>query len=207
MTKNHTPPFSDDEIRAHTVGDLAPLTGKILIVDCDPQWPALFASESERVRAALGNRALRIEHTGSTSVAGLAAKPIIDILLVVADSADEPAYAPPLERAGYAIRIREPNWYQHRMFHRRAELDPTVTTAACPTEVNLHVLSDGCPEIDRMIAFRDWLRANPADRDLYAETKRALAQKDWKYTQNYADAKSAVIADFPRALASTNRSA
>jgi GrpB-like predicted nucleotidyltransferase (UPF0157 family) len=129
----------------------------------------------------LGVRALRIEHTGSTSVPGLVAKPIIDILLVVAESANEDAYVPALEAAGYLLRIREPNWYEHRMFK------------GPDTEINLHVFSSGCPEIDRILTFRDWLRNNATDRDLYARTKLALAQKEWKHVQDYADAKTAVI--------------
>ena len=112
---------------------------------------------------------------------GLAAKPIIDVLLVVTDSSDDDAYVPPLESAGYVLRIREPNWFEHRMFK------------GPDTDINLHVLSSGCPEIDRMLIFRDWLRSNSADRDLYARTKLALARKDWKYSQNYADAKTAII--------------
>ncbi len=175
------PPLTTEQIRAHTIGELKPLSGRILIVDYDPQWPALFAREADRIRAALGHRALRIEHSGSTSVPGLAAKPIIDVLLVVSDSADEGAYVPALEAAGYVLRIRETNWYQHRLFK------------GPDTEINLHVFSSGCPEIDRMLMFRDWLRSDAADRDLYARTKLALAQKEWEYVQNYADAKTVVI--------------
>jgi GrpB-like predicted nucleotidyltransferase (UPF0157 family) len=152
-----------------------------VIVEYDPNWPGLFQREAERITGALGPRALRIEHTGSTSVPGLAAKPVIDILLVVADSADEAAYAPALESAGYLLRIREPNWHEHRMFNGRH------------TDTNLHVFSSGCPEIDRILVFRDWLRSNAADRDLYARTKRDLAQMEWKGVQNYADAKTPVI--------------
>ena len=174
-------PRTEEEIRAYTIGELKPLSSRILIVDYDPQWPELFAREADRIRVVLGSRALRIEHAGSTSVPGLAAKPIIDLLLVVADSAEEDAYAPALEAAGYVLRIREPNWYEHRMFK------------GPDTDINLHVFSSGCPEIDRMLMFRDWLRSNAADRDLYARTKLALAQKEWKYVQNYADAKTAVI--------------
>jgi GrpB-like predicted nucleotidyltransferase (UPF0157 family) len=114
-------------------------------------------------------------------VPGLAAKPIIDLLMVVADSAEEDAYAPALGAAGYVLRIREPNWYEHRVFK------------GPDTDINLHVFSSGCPEVDRMLMFRDWLRSNAADRDLYARTKLALAQKEWKYVQNYADAKTVVI--------------
>ncbi len=114
---------------------------------------------------------------------GLAAKPVIDIVLAVADSSDEAAYVPPLESAGYVFRIREPEWFQHRMFK------------GPETETNLHVFSLGCPEIDRMFIFRDWLRNHISDRDLYARTKRRLAQQEWEDVQKYADAKTAIVAE------------
>jgi len=187
---DNRPPLSGEQIRASTVGALQPESGRILIVDYDPCWQELFQREAARIRAALGTRTLRIEHTGSTAVPGLAAKPVIDLLLVVSDSGDESAYVPLLEAAGYVLRIREPGWNEHRMLK------------GPDTDINLHVLSDGCPEIDRMLAFRDWLRHNSADRDLYARTKLALAGKEWKYVQNYADAKSAVVEEIlARALA------
>jgi len=154
---------------------------KISIVDYDPQWPELFRREADRIWAALGERVLRLEHTGSTAVPGLAAKPIIDITLVVADSANEAAYAPALEGAGYVLRIREPEWHEHRMFN---SLD---------TDLNLHVFSIGCAEIDRILLFREWLRTNSADRDLYARTKLELARRDWKSVDDYASAKTAAI--------------
>ena len=172
----------EEEIRAHTIGELKPLSGRILIVDYDPHWPGLFVREADRIRSVLGSQALRIEHVGSTSVPGIAAKPVIDLLLVV--SAEEDAYAPALEAVGYVLWIREPDCYAHRMFK------------GPDTDINLHVFSSGCPEIDRMLMFRDWLRSDAADRDLYARTKLALAQKEWKYVQNYADAKTAVIEEF-----------
>ena len=112
---------------------------------------------------------------------GLAAKPIIDIVLAVADSADETAYVPPMEAAGWLLRIREPGWFEHRLFK-----DPDWT-------VNLHVFGAGCPEIDRMVAFRDRLRANDADRLRYEAAKRELAARQWTYVQGYADAKGEVI--------------
>lgn len=177
---NHRP-LTEQEIRAHTIGELQPLSGKILIVDYDPQWPLLYQREAERIRAVLEPRALQIEHTGSTSVPGLAAKPVIDMLLVVANSADEAAYVPALEAGGYVLRIRETDWHEHRMFK------------GPDTDINLHVFSLRCPEIERILLFRNWLRSNAADRDLYARTKLELAQKEWKYVQNYADAKAAVI--------------
>lgn len=174
-------------------GEVAPLTQPILIVDYDPTWPQLFAREATRVRTALGERVLALEHVGSTSVPGLAAKPKIDMLLVVANSADELAYVPDLEAAGYFLQIREPDWYEHRMFK------------GPDTDVNLHVFTVGCEEIDRMLLFRDWLRNNDADRQLYEQTKRALARQAWQYMQNYADAKTAVVqAIMARAQAATN---
>ena len=176
-------PMTEEQLRAVHVGEITPLVGPINIVDYDPQWPRLFEREADRVQAALGDRVLLIEHVGSTSVPGLAAKPRIDALLVVADSSEESAYVPALEDAGYVLHIREPDWYEHRLF-KGPDMD-----------INLHVFSPGCPEIDRMLLFRDWLRNNASDRMLYERTKRELARKDWKYTQNYADAKTEVVED------------
>ena len=174
-------PLTEEQIRATQLGVLVPLAGPVQIVDYDPQWPRLFEREAERVQTALGDQVLVLEHIGSTSVPELAAKPKIDMLLVVADSADELAYVPNLEAAGYVLRIREPDWYEHRMFK------------GSDTDINLHVFSLGCPEIYRMLLFRNWLRNNASDRRLYERTKRELARLDWKYTQNYADAKTAVV--------------
>jgi GrpB-like predicted nucleotidyltransferase (UPF0157 family) len=173
--------MSEEQIRAATVGEPQVHGGPIDLVDPDPAWPALFAREARRIAAALGDRALGIEHVGSTSVPELAGKPIVDVLLVVADSANEDAYLPSLEAVGYVLRIREPDWYEHRMFK------------GPDSQVNLHVLSGGCPEIERMLLFRDRLRSNRADRELYERTKRELAEREWKYIQNYADAKTAVV--------------
>ena len=174
-------PLTEEEIRAAHVGEVKPLGGRVLIVDYDPQWAELFEREAARIRGALAERALRIEHVGSTSVPGLPAKPIIDIVLVVTDSTDETAYVPLLVAAGYRLHVREPDWYEHRMFKGPG------------TDINLHTFSAGCPEVDRMLMFRDWLRANPMDRQLYARTKFDLAQREWTFVQNYADAKTAVI--------------
>jgi len=157
--------------------------GRIQLVDYDPRWPELFRREVDRIHAALGDRVVRLEHTGSTSVPGLAAKPIVDITLVVADSADEAGYVPALEGAGYVLRFREPEWHEHRFFK-----GPDI-------DINLHVFSTGCPEIDRILLFRDWLRTHPADCELYARTKMELAQHQWKRMDDYADAKTAVIAE------------
>jgi GrpB-like predicted nucleotidyltransferase (UPF0157 family) len=166
------------------VGQAPPaLQGPIEIAEWDPAWSGLYDREAARVRGALGAHVVRLEHAGSTSVPGLPAKPIIDLVLEVPDSADEPEYLPALEAAGYVLRIREPDWYEHRVFK------------GPDTNINLHVFTAGCVETDRMLLFRDWLRANDADRARYADAKRDLAARDWKYVQQYADAKSAVVAE------------
>jgi GrpB-like predicted nucleotidyltransferase (UPF0157 family) len=173
--------MTEDQILAATVGERQPLNGKITLATYDPAWPSLFARMAGGIHAALGEAVLLLEHVGSTSVPGLSAKPIIDMLLVVADSSDEGAYVKPLEGIGYTLRIREPHWHEHRLLK------------APEVQGNLHVFSEGCEEIERMLLFRDWLRNNVEDRILYEETKRALAAQTWKYTQNYADAKGEVV--------------
>jgi GrpB-like predicted nucleotidyltransferase (UPF0157 family) len=102
--------------------------------------------------------------------------------LAVRDSADEAAYRTQLEGAGYKLIVREPNWHEHRMFRGR---EPAV---------NLHVFSADCPELDRCRIFRDWLRWDSGDRDLYASVKRELASRSWRHVQDYANAKTDVIA-------------
>ncbi|HET6313326.1 MAG TPA: GrpB family protein [Chloroflexia bacterium] len=175
--------MTEEQILASSVVPPTPLVGRIRLEEYNPDWPRLFEREAARIRAALGDQALQVEHAGSTSVPGLAAKPLIDIVLVVLNSADEAAYVPALETAGYTLTIREPDGYEHRLFK------------GPDTNVNVHTFSAGCPEIERMLLFRDWLRTHPDDRERYERTKRELAMQDWKYVQNYADAKTALVED------------
>ncbi|MGD8735667.1 MAG: GrpB family protein [Anaerolineae bacterium] len=175
------PPLTEEQIMAATVGERKPLNSSIYLAPYDPAWPSLFAQLKQDVQAALGDDILLLEHVGSTSVPGLSAKPIIDMVMVVADSSDEPAYVPRLEEQGFTLWIREPDWYEHRVLKA-----PDIPG-------NLHVFSEGCEEIEQMLLFRDWLRSHADDRLLYEETKRELAARTWKYTQNYADAKASVV--------------
>lgn len=182
MTDDGTPGTkTDEEIRRCTIGELKPLEGPIVLCEYDPTWPASFEREAARIRGILGARVKRLEHAGSTSVVGLVAKPIIDLVLAVPDSSDEPSYVPDMERHGYVLRIREPDWFQHRLFK------------GPDTSINLHVFSDRCPEIEQMLLFRDWLRSHPEDRDSYAARKRELVKRKWKFVQNYADAKTEIV--------------
>jgi len=162
---------------------LAPLNGPVILEPYDTHWPAWYETLAGRLQTALGERVVALHHAGSTSVPGLAAKPLIDMLLEVADSADEAAYVPHLEAAGFVLRIREPDWFEHRL----------LKSAAPPA--NLHVYTAGEEEVRRMLAFRDHLRRDDADRALYEATKRTLAARHWARTQDYADAKTAVIAE------------
>src|SRR5213593_3900512 len=106
----------DELLPQVTIGRPERLTGRVELREYDPTWPDLYAREAERIRRVLGDRVVRLEHVGSTAVPGLAAKPIIDLVLEVPDSSDDPAYVPALEAAGYLLRIREPNLFEHRLF-------------------------------------------------------------------------------------------
>ena len=181
---------SDDYMSSVTIGARRRVDGPIHLADYDPGWPLLYEREAGRVRDLLGDRVRLLEHVGSTSVPGLPAKPVVDMLLAVADSADEPAYVPSLEAGGYAVRIREPDWHEHRLFK------------GPDTDINLHTFSAGSSEITRMLAFRDRLRTLDDERERYLAMKRELAARHWVYIQDYADAKGAVVeAIIARALA------
>jgi GrpB-like predicted nucleotidyltransferase (UPF0157 family) len=172
---------STEKLRSIWVSEPPRIDGPIELADYDPAWPRAFEHEAARIRSALGSRALRLEHVGSTSVPGLVAKPRIDILLAVRSSAAEPTYVPDLEKAGYLLVIREEDWHEHRVFK------------GPDTDINLHVLTEGCSEIERMVVFRDRLRSHPDDFERYLRAKRELAQRTWAYTQDYADGKAEVV--------------
>jgi GrpB-like predicted nucleotidyltransferase (UPF0157 family) len=173
----------DESLAKSWVGPPPELQSKIEIVEYDPEWPKRYEREAAHIHDVLGARLVRLEHVGSTSVPALPAKPIIDMVLEVPDSADEPSYLPDFEAAGYVLVIRESEWYEHRVFK------------GPEANINLHVFSSGCEETERMVLFRDWLRGYAADRELYAAAKRDLAARDWKYVQQYADAKTAIVAE------------
>ena len=168
--------------RLHEIGLIGGVEKRpIEIHSYEPTWPVKFRAHAAIIVEALGERALRVEHIGSTAVPGLAAKPIVDILLVVEDSADESTYLPQLEAAGYELRVREPDFHEHRMF-RTPDRD-----------VHLHVFSIGSSEIERYLTFRDRLISNADERRVYEETKRELAAVDWPVMDAYARAKTECV--------------
>jgi GrpB-like predicted nucleotidyltransferase (UPF0157 family) len=172
---------TDAYLASVTIGARQPLNGMIHLMPHDPSWASKFTLLAEQVRDALGDAVLLLEHVGSTSVPGLLAKPIIDMVLAVRDVTDESLYVPALEARGFVLKVREPDWFEHRL------LKPPDGGA------NLHVLSAGCIEIQRMIVLRDWLRTHEDDRQRYEAVKRDLASRTWKHVQNYAEAKSEVV--------------
>ena len=174
---------SDKYLKQVTLGEVKILNDKINLQEYNPDWADMFEEERKRILNIINMKNVLIEHVGSTSVPNLCAKPILDILLGVQNSADESSYIPALESIGYTLKIREPDWYEHRMLKG---FNP---------EVNLHVFSLDCEELQKMIQLRDWLIHNQDDRERYANVKRMLAKKTWKYLQNYADAKSTIVGE------------
>lgn len=169
----------EERIRGAIIGEIE--SPPIVVDDYDPAWPERFRREAAKIRAALGEVARAVEHIGSTSVPGLAAKPIIDILLVVEDSSDELSYVPALEEAGYTLRVRERDFHEHRMLRTAAK------------DVHVHVYSPDSPEIERYLLLRDRLRNYDEERELYDRTKRELANESWPTMQHYSEAKTEVV--------------
>jgi GrpB-like predicted nucleotidyltransferase (UPF0157 family) len=170
-----------DEVAKARVGDQPPRT--IEVVPYDDSWPQAYEAVRTRVVDALGERVLGLEHVGSTSVPGLAAKPVIDVDLLVVDSADERAYVPDLEQVGFVLRVREPAWEEHR-----------VLTFESPS-TNLHVTSTDATEPRRHVMFRDWLLSHPEDLDAYAALKTELGRRGFTDGMDYNNHKAALVYD------------
>jgi GrpB-like predicted nucleotidyltransferase (UPF0157 family) len=170
-------PAFDQELDRILIGDRQP--GPVTLAEYDPDWPRRFAAIRADLTEALGQRAARIEHIGSTAVPGLVAKPIIDILVTVGAVEDEDAYAPAIEALGYELRVREPG---HRMFRPATK------------DVHVHVWGTGSDEPEDYLLLRDRLRSSPADRQAYEQLKRELAVRNWPDLNYYAEAKGPLIA-------------
>jgi GrpB-like predicted nucleotidyltransferase (UPF0157 family) len=144
----------------------------------DGRWASTYLDHQRRIRAALPAVAIDIQHIGSTSVPGLAAKPIIDIVVTVDDITAEEDYLDALLAAGYQLRVREPG---HRL----------VRTPARDVHVHLYERDD--PAVDDYLLLRDHLRSDADDRALYESTKRTLLGTRWDDMNDYAEAKTDVI--------------
>lgn len=158
-----------------------PAPEQLRVVPFDPAWAERAAQLRGDIRAALTDRVLALEHVGSTAVAGLAAKDVIDLDLIVADPADESGYVPELAELEYRLTVREPGFEEHRMLR----LDEP--------RVNLHVFGPDSAEAARHRLFRDWLRRTPADLQRYAEAKQSAADHGAQTAMAYNARKHAVV--------------
>ena len=174
---------SPEQLAAGLVGEPPARWQSIVLEDYDPAWADQYAAARSRLEQALPGQIIGIEHVGSTSVPGLAAKPVIDIDLLLGDTAEESRYLPALEGLGYRLVLREPWWYGHRML---------VSPEA---DVHLHVWPRDAPEPIRHRLFRDWLRTHPDDRDRYAAAKRSVARDTVDQPGDYSLSKNEVIDD------------
>jgi GrpB-like predicted nucleotidyltransferase (UPF0157 family) len=153
----------------------------VVIVDYEPRWAGLFAVEKARIVGALKGLDVAVEHVGSTSVPGLAAKPIIDIMVVVPNPATAEKTIAPLTVLGHEYRgeLGIPGRFYFGKRHRH--------------RYHLHMYPRSHPEIARLLLFRDYLRGNPKAACQYAELKRALAEKLRDDREAYTEAKSDFI--------------
>jgi len=170
-------PRRPDVVTVDMIGGVE--TRHLEVVAYDERWPAIFAEHRDRLERALDGVDVDIEHIGSTSVPGLKAKPIIDIVVAVDDITAEEDYLVPLIAAGYPLRVREPG---HRLV-RTPERD-----------VHVHIYARGDEAVTRYLLFRDRLRTDADDRALYARTKEALIAEGFDDMNAYSDAKTEVIA-------------
>lgn len=166
-------------------GTPVPETAEIVPYSAD--WPRQFEDVRRRIIAALPQVAIAVEHIGSTAVPGMAAKPVIDVDLIVADPDREADYVPALAADGFVLSVRELTWYRHRMLRLEAP------------RVNLHVFGPACAEHARHVLFRDWLRDHEADRELYARAKRR-AREGARTVESYNKNKKDLIRDIYRRI-------
>lgn len=180
--KQHVMHFSEGDPDENPWVKGKPAPSHIQVVPYDPKWAECYQQQQNHIRAALKDKALSIAHVGSTAVPNLAAKPVIDIDLIVANPEDEESYIPLLEELGFELTIREPSWHQHRMLKLQ---NP---------QVNLHVFAPNCPEHLRHLLFRNWLIEHPEDCAKYANAK-LTAMVGVNSVKDYNDNKNAVVRD------------
>lgn len=158
------------------IGGPEPIT--VELHEYDSRWPEIALDHARRIRDALHPMDVTVEHIGSTSVPGLAAKPIVDIVVEVDDITAEEDYLPALLAAGYRLRVREPG---HRLVRTPSR------------DVHVHIYGKDDAAIGAYLRFRDHLRRDGDDRALYEGTKRMLLRRQWDDGNAYADAKTDVI--------------
>ena len=168
-------------------------TMEVVVVPHDPRWPAAFEAEADRLRAALGGLVVAIDHMGSTAIAGIHAKPIIDMLLSTPDAASLDGLIPVMVRLGY--QSMGEFGIPGRRYFRKESPEGRRTHHA-------HAFAQGSPSIERHLAFRDYMNAHPAAAQRYGLLKQALAASHPDDIEAYMDGKDAFVkAQEARALA------
>lgn len=184
------------EIMAHYIADPkdsffvhgTPPLETVEVVAYDISWPETYAEVSNSIENELGSRIQKIDHIGSTAIPGIAAKPVIDIDLTVADPDDEENYLPALENLGFQLIVREPRFHGHRLFHLKKP------------RVNLHVFGPDCPETVRHLLFRDWLRQSDEDCQRYENAKLKAVKGCSVDIARYHENKQRVVHDIYRKI-------
>lgn len=155
---------------------------KVIIAPYDPEWPELFRRLGARLRGALGDVALRIDHIGSTSIPGLAAKPIIDVQISVASFDPLDAYRIPLESVGFVWRADNPELTKR--YFRESPGD---------RRTHIHVRRAGSFSEQFPLLFRDYMRTHPEDAERYAALKHMLAEQYAEDRHGYVEAKGPFV--------------
>lgn len=160
---------------------------RIIIAAYNPKWPLLFNEEKARLAQALGEHALSIQHIGSTSVPGLGAKPIIDILMAVRSLEQADAFCiHPVVALGYEYVKEFEEETPMRRYFRKSSADGRQTH-------HLHMVAINSDWWVDHLLFRDYLRADGTARREYEAHKRHLAEREWEISNDYAAAKTDFI--------------
>lgn len=158
---------------------------RVSVVEYRPEWPRVFEDEKKVVEAALGGVAARVEHVGSTAVAGLAAKPVIDIMVGLEDFSTADSLVPKIQALGYEYVQK----YEDVMPFRRFFLKDRGGVRTH----QIHMVGTDTEFWERTLLFRDYLRQNPGVAAAYAALKKELAQREWEHVNDYAGAKTEFI--------------
>ncbi len=159
----------------------------IAIVDYDPNWPKMFTKEKAAIHSAIGDKAMAIEHVGSTSVTGLGSKPIIDIMIGTRNLADADACIEPLHNLGYEYVPEFEDEFPERRYFRKRSMETGKIT------YHIHMVETSSEFWRKQIVFRDYLRSHPQTARDYLELKKRLAKEYGSDVNGYADAKTSFV--------------
>ena len=165
---------------------------KVEVVPHNPQWRDAFEAEAKHVAAALGENVVAIHHIGSTAIPNIYAKPVVDLLVEVRDITEADGQSSAMESLGYEV-MGEYGIPGRRYF--RKDTGEGIRTH------NIHAFEAGSAEVERHLAFRDYMIAHPVDAQRYSELKRKLAEKHPQSMDGYMDGKDGFIKEIDRKAA------